>query len=215
MKSLSLTLLMLLTACAHLPVIESVDRDHQPRIEADCQSHFLKGRWQLVHTIDASLPRGRQAVFTGVIVMSAADASIHCVLMTLEGFVIFEAVDRGQVSVKRAVGPFDNEHFAMGVMEDLKFMFLKPAGDIIAAGSFNDGDVGCRWRTVRNRIVDVVRLKDGGWRMQQYDRGGHLLRTLTAEAIDPRGVAHRLTLVAAGRHGYRLVMRLIEAIRLE
>ena len=205
---------LLLGGCAHLPPIQPFDSAHQARVEAKCRSAFLKGRWQLVHTIDASLPGGRQAVFTGVIVFSAKDGSIHCVLMTLEGFVLFEAVDNGRLSVKRAVGPFENDHFAKGVMDDLHFLFFEPAGGIVTAGRFDDGQTGCRYRSAHKRTVDVEPLAAGGWRIRQYDRTGQLLRTATAEDVDARGVPHRLTLEAGGRHGYRLAMRLIEAIKL-
>lgn len=211
---LLVAVVLLMSGCAHLPSIQPVDSNHQARVVTNCRSVFLKGRWQLVHTIDATLPGGRHAVFTGVIVFSAKSGSIHCVLMTLGGFVIFEALDNGRVSVKRAVGPFQNEHFAKGVMDDLRFLFFEPAGGIVAAGRFEDGHTGCRCRSMHQRTVDVVPLPGGGWRMRQYDRSGHLLRTATADGVDPRGVPHRLTLEASGRHGYRLAMRLIEAIKL-
>jgi hypothetical protein len=216
MKRLLLAaVLLLLSGCAHLPPIQPADSTHQARIETNCRSVFLKGRWQLEHTIDASLPGGRQAIFSGVIVFSDRDGSIHCVLMTLEGFVLFEAVDNGRVSVQRAVGPFENDHFAKGVMDDLRFLFFEPAGGILTAGRFKDGRPGCRCRAAHERTVDVEPLADGGWRMRQYDKNGHLLRTATAGGADSRGVPHRLTLEAGGRHGYRLEMRLVEAIRLK
>jgi hypothetical protein len=215
MKRLLLAaVVLLLSGCAHLPPIQPVNSAQQARVETNCRSAFLKGRWQLVHTIDASLPGGRQAVFTGVIVFSAQDGSIHCVLMTLEGFVLFEAVDNGRVSVKRAVGPFENDQFAKGVMDDLHFLFFEPAGGIITAGRFDDGHTGCRFRSVHKRTVDVIPLATGGWRIRQYDQTGRLLRTAVAEDVDAKGVPHRLTLEAGGRHGYRLAMRLVEAIEL-
>jgi hypothetical protein len=215
MKRLLLTAaVLLLFGCAHLPAIQPVDSARQARVEANCRSAFLKGRWQLVHTIDATLPGGRQAVFTGVTVFSAKDGSIHCVLMTLEGFVLFEAVDNGRVSVKRAVGPFENDHFAKGVMDDLHFLFFQPTGGIITPGRFDDGHTGCRYRSVHKRIVDVEPLATGGWRIRQYNHAGQLLRTAAAGDVDTRGVPHRLTLEAGGRNGYRLAMRLVEAIEL-
>jgi hypothetical protein len=215
MKRLSLVFLLLLSACAHRPNVQPVDGDRQSRIEADCQSHFLQGRWQLVHTINARLYGGRVAALTGVIVLSTADASIHCVLMTLEGLVLFEAESHGRVSVKRALGPFSNDNFARGVMDDIRFLFFAPEGGIIAAGRFEGDTDGCRFQAARRRTVDLVERPDGGWRMQQDDSFGNPLRTVTADPPDSTGISHRLTLDAHGRHAYRLSMTLVEAIRLQ
>lgn len=215
MKRAFLAAALLLGACTHMPAIEPSDVARQPRIEACCRSHFLTGRWQLVHTINARLHGGRQATFTGVIVLSPADASVHCVLMTLEGFVLFEAVDNGTVSVKRAFGPFGNDNFAKGIMEDIRFLFLEPTGGVVAAGKFEDRTDGCRYRSTRNRTVDLFELADGGFRMQQYDQSGSLLRTATAGVPGPDGLSHRLTLEAGGGLSYRLSMTLVEAARLE
>ncbi|MBC2712345.1 MAG: hypothetical protein HGJ94_15570 [Desulfosarcina sp.] len=198
-----------------MPQIQPADADRQSRIEACCQSHFLQGRWQLVHTINARLHGGRQATLTGVIVLSTADASIHCVLMTLEGFVLFEAVDHGRVSVRRAFGPFGNDNFAKGVMDDIRFLFFEPEDGIVAAGKFEDNTDGCRYQAPQNRTVDLVELADGGWRMRQYDQFGYPLRTMTADAANHSGVSPRLILEAGGRNAYRLSMTLVEAIQLQ
>ncbi len=212
MKRITLVIVLLLAACAHMPQIQAEDPDRQPRIKTDCQSHFLQGRWQLVHTIFAHLDGGRQATFTGVIVLSPADASIQCVLMTLEGFVLFEAVDHGGLSVLRAFGPFANDHFARGIMDDIRFLFFEPDGGLVTAGRFEDGAYGCRYQAARNRTVDLAQLADGDWRMQQYNQFGYPLRAATAESPDAKGLSHRLTLEARGRHAYRLSMRLVEAV---
>ncbi|MCB2145517.1 MAG: hypothetical protein KQI81_03520 [Deltaproteobacteria bacterium] len=215
MKRLPLVFLLLLSACAHLPNVQPVDGDRQSRIEADCQSHFLRGRWQLVHTINARLYGGRETALTGVIILSTAEASIHCVLMTLEGFVLFEAKSHGGVSVKRAFGPFANANFARGVMDDIRFLFFAPEGSIIAAGRFDGDTDGCRYRAARQQSVDLVEQPDGGWRMQLDDPSGCPLRTVTAGPPDPNGLSHRMTLDAHGRHAYRLSMTLVEAVRLQ
>lgn len=215
MTRLLLIVCLLLSACAHLPTIAPGDAVQRCRTATFCQSRFLQGRWQLVHAINARLPGGRQAVFTGVIVMSSADASIHCVLMTLEGFVLFEALDDGQVTVRRALGPFDNDHFARGVMDDIRFVFLEPAGGIGTAGTFENGDDGCRYRTDSNRTVDLIAMAEGGWRLRQHDRTGDVRRTLTVDGVDGRGIASHLTLEAGGGRAYRLSMTLVEAIPLE
>ncbi|MFO7713695.1 hypothetical protein [Desulfosarcina sp.] len=208
MKLMSLVVILLLIACAPIPPIQPVDADLQFRIETGCRSIYPVGRWQLVHTIHARLHHGHQAALTGVIILSTADSQVHCVLMTLEGFVLFEAVDDGDVSVKRAFGPFDNPEFAAGVMRDIRLIFLAPAGQMQAAGNFADGAVGCRYRSDDNRFIDVINAADGSWRIQQYDP----LKTVVGDAIDPSGFSPQLTLEAAGKPAYTLVMKLVEAV---
>lgn len=205
---------LLLSACAHLPPMQPAATERRLPIETECRSLFPQGRWQLVHTIHASLQGGQRATFTGVVVLSTKRRSIHCVLLTLEGMVIFEAVDDGQMTVRRAFGPFDNAHLAKGVMEDIRFLFLEPEGGVLATGSFNDGAPGCRYRADQDRIVDLVQSAEGGWRMHQYDRGGNVLRNVTADATGSGVVSPRMVLDAGGRHGYRLSMILVDAIKL-
>ncbi len=211
MTRILLVCALLLSACAGLPPIQPADENRQSLIDMSCRSHFLKGRWQLVHTINARLYGGRQATFTGVIVLSSAVPSIHCVLMTLEGFVLFEAVDNGEVVVKRAFGPFENIEFAKGVMGDIRFIFIAPEGKVQTVGIFKDGHEGCRYCTDDNRVVDVVGAADGSWRIRQHDP----LKTLIADAVDRQGVSPKLTLVAGGRHAYQLSMTLVEAFPID
>ena len=214
MKSIILGVALLLCGCTHLPPIQPMDTGSRLAMEAQCGSFFPQGRWQLVHTLTARLAGGRLATFSGVIDLSPRSPSIHCVLMTLEGMVIFEAVDDGRLEVRRAFGPFDSDDFARGVMEDIRLLFLEPDGGILETGAFDQGVFGCRYRAGRNRVVDLIRLADGGWRMNQYNQEGQLLRSVTADDVDSRGIASRMTLVAQGRHRYTLSMKLVEAIAL-
>ncbi len=211
MKRIALVFVLLLSACAHMPPIQPAGTDCQHRVEAGCRSVYPVGRWQLVHTINVRLRRGYQATLTGVIILSTADSRVHCVLMTLEGFVLFEAVDNGEVAVKRAFGPFDNPEFAKGVMRDIRLIFLAPEGRMQTAGRFDDGTEGCRYRTHDNRFVDIIGAADGSWQIQQYEPR----KTVDVDAVDHRGLSPRLTLEAGGKASYTLVMTLIEAISLQ
>ncbi len=211
MKRFLPVVILLLAACAHPPSIQPVDGARQARIESRCRSIYPHGRWQLVHTIEAHFPGGRQTFLTGVIRLSSAEARIHCVLMTLEGFVLFEAVDDGDVSVKRAFGPFDHPEFAKGVMRDIRLIFMAPGGSIDGCGVFADAGEGCRFRTSGNRIVDVIADHDGSWRIEQNAPP----RTVTAQAADASGISPQLTLAAGGAAAYTLTISLIEATALD
>lgn len=216
MKWILAGLLILLCACTHLPVLQPVDADRRVSVEKDCRSRFPQGRWQLVHTIGVRLDGGRQATFTGVVVLSTMDRSIHCVLMTLEGMVLFEAAHDGQqTTVKRAFGPFANPHFAQGVIADIRLLFFEPEGGVIAVGTTGDVTRGCRYQGPNETVVDLMASAEGGWRMRQYDGQGRELRRITADAGDSRGISPRMVIDAGGgRHAYRLTMNLVEAIEL-
>lgn len=210
------TLFLLMGACTHLPALQPMDAATLPAMEMDCRSHFPEGRWQLVHTIGARFYGGKQATFTGAVVLSTLNESIHCVLMTLEGMILFEAEDDGRTTtVKRAFGPFDNQGFARGVMADIRFLFFKPEGALINIGTFDNGTKVCRFQGSGRTIVDLMELVDGGWGMNQYDEDGKLLRCVTADSVDPRGIAPRMVIDAgSGRHSYHLSMNLVEAVEL-
>ncbi|WP_319521479.1 hypothetical protein [uncultured Desulfosarcina sp.] len=205
---------LLLGACASMPAMQPLDANQEALSSGICRSHFPEGGWQLVHTINARIQGGRQATFTGVVILSPEDDSIRCAVMTLEGFVLFESVDNGRVSVKRGFGPFYDENFAKGVMDDIRFLFVEPEGDA-TFGLFEDGSRGCRYLTGRDRTVDLTEGQDGGWRMRQYDSLGYPMRTMTADAPNTDGFSHKLVLQAAGRHGYRLTMTLVEAVSIQ
>lgn len=212
MRALLVAAALLLAACARIPVLQPMDEPQQMQAAQACQSHFVQGGWQLVHTLNVRLKGGHQAVLTGVVVLSPEDESIECAVMTLDGFVVFEAVDRGWITVRRAFGPFANENFAHGVMNDIRFLFVAPK-EMVAMGRFEDGSPGCRYRAKRDRTVDLIEQADGGWQMRQYDRLGNLLRTMTADAPDGDGFSHRMVLAAGGRHSYHLTMTLVEAVQ--
>ena len=213
MKWFVLGMTLLLGACASLPTIAPVDIAGPSTVEDSCRSHFPQGRWQLVHTLTARFPGGRQATFTGVVVLSTTDRSLHCVLLTLEGMVLFEADHDGrQLTVSRAFGPFDNPHFAQGVMDDIRFLFFEPGSAPITTGTLDDGSLVCRYRGDGQTVVDLFETGDGGWGMRQYDERGRTLRRVTAGPVNGQGIAPRMTIDAgSGLRSYHLSLNLVEA----
>ncbi|HSO17991.1 MAG TPA: hypothetical protein VLT88_00955 [Desulfosarcina sp.] len=201
---------LLLAACVHLPPVQPVGGERRMGIEQRVRSVFPQGRWQLVHTIEARFPGGRRTFLTGVVVLSTTASRLHCVLMSLDGFVLFEAVDDGEVSVKRAFGPFDHAEFAGGVMRDIRLIFMPPGmppgGAIDRCGLFADGGEGCRFRAAAG-VVDVIVEADGGWRIRQTAPP----RAVAAQAPGRNGFSPEMTLAADGAAGYTLTMKLLSA----
>lgn len=209
-------LLCLLASCAGLPPITpgggalraGADEAFAPG------AVFPEGRWQLLHAIQAELPGGRTLVMLGLTVMSSTGRSCRSVLMTLEGFVVFDGEHDGRLTVHRALPPFDSPHFAGGLMEDIRLVFFEPDGPVVASGTLKGGGAVRRHRLPDGGTVDLELLPGDDWRIRRYDPSGTLTRTVRAThgRGDQNGFPQTVELTAAGGQDYRLTMTLIEAV---
>jgi hypothetical protein len=218
---LLLSLWSLVAACSSLPQVYPAGDAATSQARQACRNLFPEGDWQLWHSIEATLPGGRKGFLMGLTVISSATRNAHCVIMTQEGFVLFDASYGEEISVERAVAPFDSEVFAKGLISDIRLMFFAPNGPLAETGYDKDGASICRYRIPNGRIVDLVVHGDLSWQIRQYNRQMCLERTVTAFSNRPyRGedryaIADRLELTAYGAAGYSLIMDLIEAVPLE
>jgi hypothetical protein len=151
----------------------------------------------------------------GVSQISAIRRTVHCVLMTLEGWVVFEALYDGQLTILRALPPFDARGFAQGMMDDITLIFLAPAVPEQMLGHDADQGFICRWEAEDGAVQDNVFSPDGPWEIRRYDRRHRLIRKVAASAgndplsADP--VAQRITLKAWGLMSYDLTLTLVDA----
>jgi hypothetical protein len=150
----------------------------------------------------------------GLTVMSSTGRSCRSVLMTLEGFVVFDGEHDGRLTVHRALPPFDSPHFADGLVEDIRLVFFAPEGPVIATGTLPDGGAVRRHRLPDGGTVDVEILPGADWRIRRYDASETLTRTVRARhgPGDQHGFPESLELTATGGQDYRLTMTLIEAV---
>ncbi|MCG6910411.1 MAG: hypothetical protein LJE94_09855 [Deltaproteobacteria bacterium] len=206
----------LLLSCSRLPEIVPADQAPLPVADFACRNLFPEGNWQLTHAIEATLPGNRKGFMLGVTVLSSATRSVKMVIMTLEGFVVFEARHEGQTtSIDRAVAPFDSDAFARGLMADIDLIFFKPQAVREIRGVFNGDTAGCRYHLRDDGVVDVVKTADNRWETRQYLASHRLVRTVKS-VYDPKnsGIAKKIALTAYGHPGYALAMDLLEAIPL-
>lgn len=192
--------LFLAVSCAGLPVITPVPA-------STCPVMAPEGDWQFVHSIETDLSGGGKSVLLGVTSVYARSQKIRCVIMTLEGLVLFDAESGARLKVYRAVPPFDAGSFAEGMMADVRLIFRPPGGERIASGLTKGGAAVCRYRQPDGRIVDTLALSDGTRKALRYTARGVPDRTVTA--VGPG--LKRLELVATGPRPYRLRMKLITA----
>lgn len=210
--------LSLLTACSRLPeIIEDPTPFPKPSAPSSCRSSFPRGQWQLQHAIEATVRGRKMGQLIGALVLNARTRTLQCALMTIEGLVLFSARYDGQLTVERAVKPFDRPGFAGGLLDDLMLMFLAPEGQ----GRFGrtaDSDLICRYAYPQNYITDIIVQDSDHWMINRYDTRGRLLRTVsvdrgsTARYSGQSGIAQHITLESRSGDNYRLELRLIEAV---
>jgi hypothetical protein len=214
---LFMTIAAALGGCAHLPEIQPGPTPAAGQGDFDGRRIFPQGRWQLYHAIEATVPGGRQGLLTGVTVLSSRERSIECALMTVEGFVLFKGRFDGRLTVDRAVAPFDRPGFAQGLMEDLAALFFAPPGLPCQTGRIDRQERIYRY-CQPGRTTDILLKPDQSWEVHQYDSRNRLARSIEARAmtrIDGQSFAEKLTLRHRGLLGYRLGLKLIEAVPLD
>lgn len=199
---------LLLAGCAaSLPPIMPVTEP------PSCEAFFVKGRWQLTHTVAVSVAGKTRGALVGAITVDTSAATIHCALMTVEGMVIFEAQDNGGLEVIRALPPFTDADYAKGMMADLHLLFLPPPGLAIAAGRTADNRAACRYVQSGGAVVDVIATAGGGWIIRHYNDRQRVDKEIVATAGAPQApaIARRMVLTGHGLPGYTLTMDLIDA----
>lgn len=219
--------LLLLCSCAglqssRLPDLivigrESVSEPLKDSIWQSCEQNFISGNWQLVHSITFGMASGHGATVVGVTVLDGK--SIKTGLMTVEGFVLFEAeLDREKkLHVNRALPPFDNSGFALGLMRDVQTIFLLPSETSPVVARLADGNSVCRYDAVNGQVIDVIPGADGRNVMNVYDVDHIRIRSIAADdliSIDTEMIPETIQLTALGLRGYVLKMKLISADRL-
>lgn len=205
------------TACSSLPQIVPAGDSTAAQISDKCHLAFPKGKWQFLHSLEATLPGGQKGFLMGLTVISSSDRSIRSIMMTLEGLVVFDAQLNGQTTVRRAIPPFDSADFASGLIQDIQLIFLEPLGPLIESGSLKNGSSACRHRQPGGWVVDIVIHPDDSWEIRKYRRDFHLMRTVKGmlegkgDSSDGVGIPGRIELRAYGFPEYTLIMNLLAA----
>ena len=210
-------MLLLLLACARLPAITPTAAGPPSGLRQESCNIFPVGKWQFFHSIRAQMPGGMNFVMMGVTVMSSRLRTSRSVIMTLEGFVVFDGEHDQHLIVHRALPPFDSPHFAEGLIDDIRLIFLEPGGPLIGFGELENGSVVCRHATPDGGAVDIIPQRDGAWELRRYSPDHRLIRTVRAlpGAKSRAGFPEALELAAYGDQAYKLTLTLVEAVQVE
>jgi len=213
----ALILLVLTTmSCGRLPKLGEPAISPERQLYENCEEiPYLSGKWRFVHSIEAVMPGGKRGTLIGICLISSETGTIHSVIMTIEGFVLFDARYDGELLVSRSIPPFDTPGFARGQMEDMKLIFFRPEGKPIRTGILENGSPACRYENSDGMTVDVIIRPDNSWEIRKYGRNAKLVRTVRAfrgQAADQKWVPpERLELTAHGMMGYSLILKLMQA----
>ena len=175
-----------------------------------CYAIFPAGPWESVHKIEATFGGGSSSLI-GVTKGDPSERRLQCILLTPEGFTLFDAERwiRG-FSVRRAVAPFDSPAFARGLIEDVSFLFLPPAGKPVIWGKETNGTTTCKWENPENS-TEITGSMDNGWRILRRDKDGEVIKEVVLSGPFPNGLASRIEYRTFKPAPYRLSMTLIQA----
>jgi hypothetical protein len=213
MKHINLLLIILLftISCSGIPKLTE-----DPAVQMSCGLPFPKGNWQFIHSIEATMPGGGTASVIGISDISSELETIHCIIMSIEGLVLFDGIYEREVVINRGIRPFDSKEFAKGLMNDIKMVYFPPAGELTGTGILSNGSHVCRFTNDATTVVDVIINPNHDWEIRQY-RNGNLNRSVkaylqeTAIAGVQKAFPGRIELSVNEEPGYALTLKLIRA----
>jgi len=212
-KGLDICLLgFLILSGGCIPMAETALSPGSPDDLPVCYAIFPAGPWESVYKIEAIITRGVSSSLLGVTKGEPSERTLQSLLLTPEGFILFDAELReGGIAVRKAVAPFDSPAFARGLMEDVTLLFLPPQGRPKTWGKEADGTWVCRWESPDGSRTEVRGSMDHGWRILRRDDQGEVTREVSLNGPFVQGLAFHLELRASKPASYRLRMTLVQA----
>lgn len=195
--------------CAAPTALSPLDPGLISELSESCRRPFLREPYRLVHALEFDLPGGGKGAAVGVLEADPRTRRFRTILMTHEGWVLFDIESGATVTVHRAVPPFDAPAFAARMAEDIALAFLSPGAAPLAWGREEGGPV-CRFGRDDGGYVDV--RQDGGDALQirLYGARQELRKTVRVSAFNDDGLPRQLEIRSGGGQPYTLRLRLIE-----
>jgi hypothetical protein len=147
----------------------------------------------------------------GVIKGEPSERRLQSLLLTPEGFILFEAeLSEGGIAVRKAVAPFDSPAFARGLMEDVTLLFLSPQVKPATWGKETEGTMICKWEGPDDSRTELTGSMDRGWRILRRDKQGKVIKKVVLNGPFVNGLASRVELHAFKPASYTLRMTLLQ-----
>ncbi len=197
-------------ACTAPHALRPLDPALMSTVSAGCQKPFLKMTHRLVHALEADLPDGKKGAGIGVLLADPRKRTFRSMLMTVEGWVLFD-IEKGEtLTVRRAVPPFDSPAFARQMEEDIALAFFPPGATPLAWGQGEDGVTVCRFGSADGRGVDVLDRGGGAMEVRLYGGGQDVRKRVVIPSFNRDGLAERIEIRSSVWPSYTLHLRLIE-----
>lgn len=197
-------------ACTAPHALKPLDPALMSAVGARCQKPFLKTTHRLVHALEADLPDGKKGAGIGVLLADPRKRTFRSLLMTVEGWVLFD-IEKGEtLTVRKAIPPFDSPGFARRMEEDIALAFFPPGAAPLALGQGEDGATVCRFGSADGKGVDVLDRGGGAMEVRLYGEGQDLRKRVVIPSFNGDGLAERIEIRSSGWPSYTLHLRLIE-----
>ncbi len=211
---MAILLILGVGGCAGLKPLTPLDPLRKTAVLEGCRRPFLQGGRRLVHTLETAMPNGVKGSAIGVLVADPRTAGIRMALMTIEGFVLFDAEAGETLTVHRAVPPFDKPAFAAALAEDIRLAFFPPGEAPVDWGEGEAGALACRFERTDGRLVEVLTFQDGAISIRLYGAGQELLKRVNMARPERPGLADTLE-IRGSWPPYTLRLRLLESEALD
>ena len=201
--------LVLLIGCASPP--KKTLAPGSPDDLRGCYAIFPQEPWESVHTIEATVRGGGSPLLLGVTKGEPSERRLQSLLLTAEGFILFDAeLSAGKIVVRKAVAPFDSPALARGLMEDVSLLFLPPQVKPTAWAKETDGTMICNWEDRDESHTEISGSMDSGWRILRQNKRGKVTKEIVLNGPFLNGLASRIELRAFKPAPYRLRMTLVQ-----
>ena len=203
----------LVLSCGGLPPLQPVQGAARDAIRSRCRSLFPRGEWRATHVVRAKLPLGKTATFIGVVAATGRAGAFRSLLLSPEGFVLFDATHRGgRLTTHRAVAPLDSHRFGTGMTDDIRMLLFVPDGPMLEVGWSEPGAAVCRWQRSDGHTVEAV-LKSATLARVRLYHGHSVVREAVLKGRTHDGFAPEITLDARQLLGYSLHLQLLQVER--
>jgi hypothetical protein len=197
-------------ACTAPQALRPLDPALISTVSAGCQRPFLKETHRLVHALEADMSDGKKGGGIGVLLADPLRRTFRSMLMTIEGWVLFD-IEKGEtLTVRRAVPPFDSPGFARRMEEDIALAFFPPAAASLTLGQAEDGAMVCRFGSADGRGVDVLDKGGGAMEVLLYGEGQEPRKRVVIPSFNHDGLAERIEIRSSVWPSYTLHLKLIE-----
>ncbi|MBI5603243.1 MAG: hypothetical protein HY879_07795 [Deltaproteobacteria bacterium] len=178
----------------------------------DCLTLFPPGPWESVHKIEVLFGGGNSFTMIGVTKGDPSVRLLHSLLLTPEGFTLFEGdLREGEIIVRKAVPPFDSPAFSKGMMEDVAFLFFSPLGSPVSWGKAMDGTRVCRWGNPDGFQTETRETPDQGRGILRRDDQGRATKKVSLKGPFVQGLAADMELQVLRPVSYTLKMTLVQS----